>query len=196
MDERKGKLVTNSETQADEFSGQFSEQFSEQRRIGGSSIIFNPPPGGFGARFYAADNGQIIGRVTVDDTKQGPPGHVHGGALATLVDEAMGASAWFSGYRVVAVHLEFRLKHAVPLNVEITMRGWVVRKEGRKVFAAGELLLPDGRVAVEGSGVFVEAPHLVGAGGMNPFSYLSGDAAGDGEGNAAGSTDANPGNQA
>jgi acyl-coenzyme A thioesterase PaaI-like protein len=148
-------------------------EFDEQQRIGGSSIIFNPPPGGFGARFYAIGDGQIIGRVSVDESKQGPPGHVHGGAMATLVDEAMGASAWFSGHRVVAVHLEFDLKLAVPLNVEIALRGWVVRKEGRKVFTSGELLLPDGRIAVTGSGIFVEAPQLVGAGGMNPFGYLN-----------------------
>jgi acyl-coenzyme A thioesterase PaaI-like protein len=157
----------------DSFTSWFYKmKFDEKQRIGGSSIIFNPPPGGFGAQFYAAENGQIIGRVQVDDSKQGPPGHVHGGALATLIDEAMGASAWFSGYRVVAVHLEFDLKLAVPLNIEITMRGWVVRREGRKVFTAGELLLPDGRIAVTGSGIFVEAPQLVGAGGMNPFAYL------------------------
>jgi acyl-coenzyme A thioesterase PaaI-like protein len=147
-------------------------EFDERQRIGGSSIIFNPPPGGFGARFYGTGSGQVIGKVSVDDSKQGPPGHVHGGALATLIDEAMGASAWFSGYRVVAVHLEFDLRFAVPLNLEITMRGWVVRTEGRKVFTLGELMLPDGQVAVTGSGIFVNAPQLVGFEGMNPFGYL------------------------
>lgn len=148
----------------------------ESRRIGGSPLIMNPQPGGFGARFYAegADGeAKVIGKVVVDATKEGPPGHVHGGALATLVDEAMGASAWYSGLRVVAVSLTFSLRLAVPLGVEITMRGRVTGRDGRKVFTSGELLLPDGRVAVEGTGVFVEAPHLVGTSEMlNPFQLL------------------------
>lgn len=144
-------------------------------RIGGSRIVFAPPPGGFGARFYALDNDEgVVGFVTVDATKQGPPGHVHGGASATLVDEAMGASAWFSGRRVVAVNLNINLKHAVPLEQELRLEGRVVKQEGRKVFTIGALILPDGRVAVEGSGIFVIAPpELVGASEQfNPFKRL------------------------
>jgi acyl-coenzyme A thioesterase PaaI-like protein len=114
----------------------------------------------------------VIGRVILDDSKQGPPGHAHGGSLATLLDEAMGASAWFAGYRVVAVNLNIDLKLAVPLHVEVVLRGRVERKEGRKVFTTGELLLPDGRVAIEGRGVFIEAPQLVGSEGLNPFKHL------------------------
>lgn len=147
-------------------------ELDEAKRIGGSPYIMNEQPGGFGAKFYAADDG-IIGKVIIDDTKMGPPGHAHGGSVATLIDEAMGGSAWFAGYRVVAVSLTFSLKLAVPLGVEVTLRGRVERKEGRKVFTTGELLLPDGRVAAQGTGVFVEAPQLVGdAGDFNPFGLL------------------------
>jgi acyl-coenzyme A thioesterase PaaI-like protein len=148
-------------------------EFDEDRRIGGSIYVFGDVPGGFGAKFYTDNSGGVIGRVTIDATKQGPPGHVHGGALSTLVDEVMGASAWVAGHRVLAVNLNFNLKMAVPIGVEVTLRGRVDRKEGRKVFASGELYLPDGRVAVEGTGVFVEAPQLVGADGINPFGLLN-----------------------
>jgi acyl-coenzyme A thioesterase PaaI-like protein len=148
-------------------------EIDENRRIGGSSFIFNAPPGGFGAKFYVDGNGGVIGKVAIDSSKQGPPGHAHGGALTTLVDEAMGASAWHSGYRVLAVNLNINLKLAVPLEIEITLRGRVERKEGRKVFTRGELILPDGQIAVEATGIFVEAPHLVGMEGLNPFKLLN-----------------------
>ncbi|MCU0496180.1 MAG: PaaI family thioesterase [Anaerolineae bacterium] len=142
------------------------------RRIGGSPYVFQPPPGGFGARLYDAGVEGIIGKVVIDQSKEGPPGHAHGGSLATLVDEVMGASAWFGGHRVLAVNLNISLKLAVPLNIEVTLKGRVQRKEGRKIYTTGELILPDGRIAVEGTGVFVEAPQLVGADGLNPFQLL------------------------
>lgn len=148
-------------------------EFDERERIGGSDFVFGEKPGGFGAQFYTDGSGGIVGKVVVDESKQGPLGYVHGGASAALVDEVMGASAWFAGYRVVAVNLSFNLRNAVPLNVELILRGRVERKEGRKIFTTGELILPDGRVAVEGQGIFIEAPQLVGAGGFNPFGRLS-----------------------
>jgi hypothetical protein len=143
-------------------------------RIGGSTFIFAPPPGGFGVQMYFdPSTNETIGYVSVDDSKQGPPGHVHGGAVTTLIDEAMGACVWYRGFRVVAVNLNINLKLAVPLNVEVILRGRVARQEGRKIFTSGELVLPDGQIAADGSGVFVEAPHLVGALGHNPFSRLT-----------------------
>lgn len=145
----------------------------ERHRIGGSPFVVSDPPGGFGMRLYADSDGGVTGKVSIDISKQGPPGHAHGGSLATLIDEVMGASAWHAGHRVLAVSLTFNLRQAVPLEVEITLRGRVERKEGRKVYTTGELLLPDGSVAVEGSGIFVEAPHLVGAEGFNPFDLLA-----------------------
>jgi acyl-coenzyme A thioesterase PaaI-like protein len=148
-------------------------EFDENKRIGGSKFMFGDQPGGFGAKFYADGEGGIIGKVIMDDSKEGPPGHAHGGALAALVDEVMGASAWHAGHRVLAVSLSFSLKSAVPLHTEVILRGRVDRKEGRKVFASGELLLPDGRIAIEGTGVFVEAPQLVGIDGYNPFGLLN-----------------------
>ena len=36
---------------------------------------------------------------------EGPPGHAHGGSMAAVLDEAMGAAAWMEGHLVVAVRL-------------------------------------------------------------------------------------------
>lgn len=131
-------------------------------RIGGSTFVLGKKPGGFGARFYMDDEGKISGKVVIDTTKEGPPGHAHGGSLATLIDEAMGAACWQNGYQVLAVNLNFNYKRPVPLDTEVTITGKVVRKEGRKVHTSGAVVLPDGTVAVEGTGVFVEAPQYFG----------------------------------
>ncbi len=114
-----------------------------------------------GAQFVLEDDDSVSGTWVVGAAQMGPPDHAHGGVLATLLDEAMGAAAWFTGKRVLAVHLSFDYRLPVPVGAPIRIFGSVERQEGRKVFTTGAILLPDETVAVQGSGIFVEAPHLL-----------------------------------
>lgn len=114
-----------------------------------------------GARFIVEDDGSVSAAVIITDTQEGPPGYGHGGMLATLLDEAMGASAWYAGYRVLAVHLGIDYKRPVPVGEEIRVHGQVERREGRKAFTSGTITLADGTVAVNGGGIFVDAPNVL-----------------------------------
>lgn len=132
---------------------------SERIRIGGSTLVFGLPPGGYGARmFHLAGQRRVEGVINFDDSKQGPPGHAHGGAVTTILDEAMGASAWASGIPVLAVNLNVNLKNSAPLGIDIQVMGWVERVEGRKVFTSGEMRLPNGGLIASSTGVFVHVP--------------------------------------
>lgn len=113
-----------------------------------------------GATYQLEADRSVTCLITLEKRHQGPPGHAHGGLLAALIDEAMGAAAWATGRQVVAVHLEFDLKRAVPLGVQVRVHGFVTANERRKVLTTGTVTLPDGAVAVQASGVFVEAPHF------------------------------------
>ena len=150
---------------------------TELKPLGGTDFIRAEPPHGFGMQFYVDTEGRVSGTVQLDEGKQGPPGHAHGGALIALLDEAMGAAAWNQNYRVVAVNLQFNLKRGVPLNTDITVTGQVERKDGRKVYCTGTVLLPDGTIAVEGEGLFLEAPQYAGGPSetYNPFLIGDGD---------------------
>jgi acyl-coenzyme A thioesterase PaaI-like protein len=125
----------------------------------GSRFMTAPIPDGLGIQFYA-EGESVVAPVTLNERYEGPPQHVHGGFSAAFLDELMGTAVWRAGYQVVAVNIQFNLRLPVPLGVEILGRGWVERVEGRKVFTKGDILLPDGQVAVEGAGIFVEAAHL------------------------------------
>src|SRR5512146_799988 len=48
---------------------------------------------------------KLLSVVYFGPEAEGPPGCGHGGSIATLLDDAMGTSAWTSGYRVVALNL-------------------------------------------------------------------------------------------
>lgn len=108
------------------------------------------------------ENGEIFAGFTFNEGQQGPPGHLHGGASAAVLDEAMGAAVWTAGLRVVAVNLEINYKQPVPLGQKVRIRARVQERHERKVLTTSEILLPDGSVAVTGRGIYVPAPHLVG----------------------------------
>lgn len=133
----------------------------DNKRIGGSRFILGEQPGGFAAQMALKD-GRVTALITADRSKEGPPEHIHGGALATMIDEVMGAAAWAAGYKVLAANLNISYRRPAPLAVPLTVTGWVERTQGRKVFTAGQIALPDGTVTTTGTGLFVVATHIFG----------------------------------
>lgn len=117
-------------------------------------------PRSMGLTWYLQEDGGIYAQFTFNLTHQGPPGHVHGGASAAVLDEAMGAAVWRAGLQVVAARLEVDYRRPLPLEVTATIQACIYEKMAHKVFASAEILLPDGKVAVTGRGIYVSAPHL------------------------------------
>jgi acyl-coenzyme A thioesterase PaaI-like protein len=117
-------------------------------------------PHGIGAVLYQRTDGSITAEIEFSEAQQGPPGFLHGGASAAVLDEAMGAAVWRAGYAVALVKLVVDYSRPVPLAVPSSVRAWLSGREGRTLWAEGEIRLADGRVAVLGRGEYVEAPHL------------------------------------
>ncbi len=100
------------------------------------------------------DGDQVIGSGTVSAAHNGPPGGVHGGHVAALMDELLGVACIASGTGGFTGTLTVRYENLTPLDTELTLRGWVDRIEGRKIFAQGEICAGDTRCAV-GEGIFI-----------------------------------------
>jgi uncharacterized protein (TIGR00369 family) len=113
-----------------------------------------------GVTWWADDQSRVHATVTLGAAQQGPPGYVHGGASAALLDEVMGMAVWHTGHQVAAANLECEYRRPLPLGVELHVMGEVVAKTGRRICAKGAITLPDGTQAVIGRGIYVEAPHL------------------------------------
>ncbi len=108
-------------------------------------------------RYFRPIGAEVLkARVRFGPGSQGPPGHVHGGALAALLDEAMGFSAWIAGHRVVAAHIEVDFLALVPLGAVGTLDARIEGVNGRKVHVRARLDLPDGSVAARSTGLFLE----------------------------------------
>ena len=114
---------------------------------------------GLKTAFYALENGELAAVFTPEDIHQGYPGRLHGGIAASVLDETMGrAIAVSAGGTVwgVTVDLSLKYRKPVPLGVELKAVGRIEKERGRMFEGTGEILLPDGSVAVEGKGRYMK----------------------------------------
>ncbi len=117
-------------------------------------------PHSLGLAWYTDAGKNIHAEYTFSENQQGPPGHVHGGASAAVLDEAMGAAVWVAGLQVVAARLEVDYKRPLPLGEKVVIRARISEQHERKTFATAEIVLANGETAVAGKGIYVTAPHL------------------------------------
>ena len=72
----------------------------------------------------------------------------------------MGAAVWRRGFHVALVKLSVDCRCPVRLGQRFFVEGQLEGHEGSVIRARGVIRLADGRVAVEGGGLYLEAPHL------------------------------------
>jgi uncharacterized protein (TIGR00369 family) len=81
---------------------------------------------------------RIRGAFRIGAEYQGGPGFVHGGIIATLLDEVMGKVNRFRKVRAVTAELQVEYLRPVPVDMDLVLEGWEVEKKGRSLFHAGE----------------------------------------------------------
>jgi acyl-coenzyme A thioesterase PaaI-like protein len=105
--------------------------------------------------FHRTDDDVLVALVWFGPGTEGPPGHAHGGSVASALDEAMGGAAWAAGYPVVAARITIDFREMVPIGVEATIEARIERVDGRKIHTRGRLLATDGKVYADGEGLFI-----------------------------------------
>jgi acyl-coenzyme A thioesterase PaaI-like protein len=105
--------------------------------------------------FHRTTDNALIATVWFGPGTEGPPGHAHGGSVASVLDEAMGAAAWHAGHPVVAARLTVDFREMVPLNAEAIAEARIERIDGRKVRTQGRLVSQSGVVFAESHGLFI-----------------------------------------
>ena len=110
---------------------------------------------------------RIAGTVIFGSQYQGPPGSVHGGFVAALLDEILASAQVLSGVAGMTGTMMVRYLRPTPVNVALDVEAHVEWTEGRKVFTSGRCS-HSGVVTAEAEAVFVvvdEANFGVDAGG-------------------------------
>lgn len=113
-------------------------------------------PSGLHLDFFRAADGTIVCQTTIADSFEGHPGFLHGGIIATLLDEAMSKSVRALGLTAMTRHMEVDYRKPVPSSQPIRIEGHVVRSDGRKHWAEAHILDGEGKILAQGKGLFVE----------------------------------------
>ncbi len=111
-------------------------------------------------QFYDNGEDEVCSDYTVAARYQSYPGIVHGGILASILDEVIGRVAMIGDHHhfMVSVRLQVLYRHPVPIETALKIRGRIIRLRGRLGKARGEIILPDGKIACEGTITLADVP--------------------------------------
>ena len=117
-------------------------------------------PTGLYMQFYDNGKDEVCSDYTVASRYQSYPGIVHGGILASMLDEVVGRVAIIGDHHhfMVSVRLQVLYRHPVPVETPLKIKGRIVRLSGRLGKAQGEIILPDGTIACEASITLADVP--------------------------------------
>ena len=108
------------------------------------------------------DRQRFVGRFRLARRYQGPPGHAHGGVIATVLDEAMGKVNKLRSVIALTKSMEVEFLKPVPLGKPIVVEGWEVRVRGRRHTNAAEIRNEKGDVLARSKGLFIAIdPHAM-----------------------------------
>ena len=115
---------------------------------------------GLKANFYELENGELVGICNTKDWHQSYPGRVHGGMSAALLDETIGRAISIKDETVwgVTVGLELKYRKPVPTDCEIKIIGRITKENRRMFEGSGEIILPNGDVAVTATAKYMKLP--------------------------------------
>jgi acyl-coenzyme A thioesterase PaaI-like protein len=93
--------------------------------------------------------------IQLDRMHEGPPGHIHGGIVAALLDEAMSKLNRPLNVLAMTRHMEVDYLRPSPLYQPLILVSRHLRREGRKLFHEAELSNAEGTVLARGKGLFI-----------------------------------------
>ncbi len=125
------------------------QQFSGSKFVGGDW------KNGFNLQFDVADDGRVSATFSFAENMEGPPSIVHGGALASVLDEAITVASFVNDRGGFTVNLNVDYKAPVPIGAEVTAKAYIDKIDGRKTFLIATLHLANGTLAVSAKGIFV-----------------------------------------
>ena len=117
-------------------------------------------PVGLYMKFYDNGENEVYSDYTVPDHYQGYPGVVHGGIIASMLDEAVARVSMIGDHHhlMMSVKLEIKYRHPTPTETPLKVVGRIVRLRGRLGKAVGEVRLPDGTVTAESEMTLADVP--------------------------------------
>jgi uncharacterized protein (TIGR00369 family) len=97
----------------------------------------------------------FVCHLRLDKRFTGPPGHCHGGIIATILDEAMGKVNRLRDVVAVTKQMTVYFLKPVPLHQPLIVESREVNVHGRQHINAAEILDQNHQVLARGEGTFI-----------------------------------------
>lgn len=140
-------LPTVEERMVDMWAG---EGVTRHNPVSGPENAIAPP-----VRLDATDDGGVRGSATLGLVYQGPPGYVHGGVSALLMDHLLGVANHVAGSTGMTGTLSVRYRRPVPLFEPLTLTARQISVDGRKIRTVGAISA-GGEECVQAEGLFID----------------------------------------
>ncbi len=117
------------------------------------------PDNPIGLKLQFEDDGDVLRTsFTPGEEHQGWIDVVHGGLIATVLDEAMAQWCWRRGMAAMTAEITVRFRKGVPVNRTILVTARLLQEKGRLVELAAEARLDDGELAAQATAKFIRTP--------------------------------------
>ncbi len=98
---------------------------------------------------FVKDGDGIRTEYKPDKMMQGWPGLLHGGIVATLLDEVMSNVAYATGKTCLTAEMNLRQRKPIDINETLVISAWITRHRSKIIETAGKICLKDGTVVAE-----------------------------------------------
>ena len=115
---------------------------------------------GLQASFYETEKNELVALFVPTQEHQSYPGRLHGGIASAILDETIGRAILIGGNEDVwgvTIDLQLQYKKPIPLETEIKVIARVTEDGSRFFKGSGEIVLPNGDVAVTAQGRYLKA---------------------------------------
>jgi acyl-coenzyme A thioesterase PaaI-like protein len=110
---------------------------------------------------FRREGERIIADYLPAERYQGFPGVLHGGILATMLDETLSRTGALRGEWLMTGKLDIRFRRPAPIDQQLRVWGQIVRERDGAIDATGAVELLDGSVVAEGRGMFLRLPETL-----------------------------------
>jgi uncharacterized protein (TIGR00369 family) len=113
-------------------------------------------PHGMHLKFFLdRERNHSISHFRLSKRYTGPPGHCHGGIIATILDDAMSKLSKLRDVIAATSRMTVEYRRPVPLNKRLRVESREISKRGRRLTRSAEIIDEKGTVLARSLGVFV-----------------------------------------
>jgi uncharacterized protein (TIGR00369 family) len=113
-------------------------------------------PHGMHLKFFLdRERNHFVSHFRLSKRYTGPPGHCHGGIIATILDDAMSKLSRLRDVIAATSRMTVEYRRPVPLNERLRVESREISKRGRRLTRVAEIMDEKGAVLARSRGVFV-----------------------------------------